>query len=73
MICNLAIASIQLYKYFVAPYLPECCIFKVTCSEYTKLAIIKYGFFQGLFKGLVRLLHCHPFIGMITKSNFEEI
>ena len=34
--------------------------FKPTCSEYTKLAILKYGVFKGIFLGIKRLSKCHP-------------
>ena len=37
------------------------CKFHPTCSEYTKQAIDKYGILRGSFKGLKRLLKCHPF------------
>ncbi len=36
------------------------CVFMPTCSEYTKEAIIKYGSFLGVFKGVLRILRCHP-------------
>ncbi len=36
------------------------CVFLPTCSEYTKEAVIKYGFFRGLWKGMRRIIRCHP-------------
>ncbi len=36
------------------------CRFLPTCSEYTILAIEKYGFLKGLYKGINRVLRCHP-------------
>ena len=36
------------------------CVFIPTCSEYTKEAIVKYGVIIGIYKGFVRILHCHP-------------
>lgn len=36
------------------------CRFLPTCSEYTILALEKYGFFKGLFLGIKRVLKCHP-------------
>ena len=36
------------------------CVFIPTCSEYTKQALVKYGFLKGLFLGLKRVLRCHP-------------
>ena len=37
------------------------CKFYPSCSEYMKQAILKYGCFKGCFKGIKRLLKCHPF------------
>ena len=70
---KLAIASIKFYKYFISPYLGDCCIYKVSCSDYARLAILKHGVWRGSFKVLVRLLHCHPFVDMVTRSNLEKI
>lgn len=36
------------------------CRFIPTCSEYTVLALQKYGLFKGLFLGIKRVLKCHP-------------
>ena len=40
---------------------PPRCRFYPTCSEYTKQAILKYGFIKGLRLGLIRICKCHPF------------
>ncbi|MFH1367471.1 MAG: membrane protein insertion efficiency factor YidD [Patescibacteria group bacterium] len=32
-----------------------------TCSEYTYLAIEKFGLIKGIFKGSKRVLRCHPY------------
>lgn len=36
------------------------CIYYPTCSEYTRLSILKYGVFKGLKKGFKRFLRCTP-------------
>lgn len=36
------------------------CVFEPSCSEYMILAVNKYGFFRGVYKGIRRLLRCHP-------------
>ncbi len=36
------------------------CVFEPSCSEYMLLAIDKYGTIVGIFKGVKRLLRCHP-------------
>lgn len=37
------------------------CRFTPTCSEYSKLAIKKYGIIQGGLLGVRRILSCHPY------------
>lgn len=37
------------------------CRFEISCSEYTKQAITKYGIAKGLSLGIKRLLLCNPF------------
>ena len=46
---------------FVSRYTPAVCKFRPTCSEYTRQAIVKYGFFKGCAMGAWRILRCNPF------------
>lgn len=45
------------------------CVFIPTCSEYTKQSIEKYGAFLGLWKGLKRIIRCHPW----QKKHFDPV
>ncbi len=38
----------------------KVCRFTPTCSQYTYEAIEKYGVVKGSFKGLTRVVRCHP-------------
>lgn len=38
----------------------KVCRFTPTCSEYTYQAIDRYGIITGLWLGLIRIIHCHP-------------
>lgn len=58
-----AVHLIELYQRFIRVYLPNTCRFVPSCSEYTKEAVLKYGFWKGAIKGAARLLRCHPFSG----------
>lgn len=70
MVKNITLGLIGFYQKFFSKALPPSCRFTPTCSEYTKQAIEKYGFFKGGLKGIVRILHCHPFSG---KAGYDPL
>jgi hypothetical protein len=39
------------------------CRYIPSCSEYSRLAVRRYGVTKGLFLGLKRLMRCHPLGG----------
>lgn len=47
----------------------SACVFLPTCSEYTKEAVIKYGPFIGVYKGIKRILRCHPW----QKNHYDPL
>lgn len=55
------IAALVFYKQHLSPLLPPSCRFSPTCSEYGRLALLKYGAWQGIWRTLGRLLRCQPF------------
>ncbi|MDH4195887.1 MAG: membrane protein insertion efficiency factor YidD [Candidatus Aminicenantes bacterium] len=56
----LALLLIRLYQKVISPVLGVHCRFYPTCSAYTREAIEKYGFLEGVWLGVRRLLRCHP-------------
>ena len=52
---------INFYQKHISKLFGKKCRFYPTCSEYTKQAIDKYGIIKGTFKGIKRILKCHPF------------
>lgn len=50
----------ELYKRFVSPLLPRSCRFTPTCSEYARLAVLRYGVLRGSWMTLCRLARCQP-------------
>ncbi len=54
------IAVIRFYQKWISPMMRPRCRFYPTCSEYTILAVRKFGILRGLLKGLWRVLKCHP-------------
>jgi hypothetical protein len=47
----------------------EHCRFVPTCSQYTYLAVEKYGALKGLWLGVKRISRCHPW----SKSGIDLI
>ena len=56
-----ALFLLRVYKRFLSPLLPPMCRFEPTCSIYMMQAIEKHGAARGIWLGLRRLSHCHPF------------
>ena len=49
------IGAVRLYQRYAPEDIRRRCLFKPTCSEYTILAVQKYGVIRGLNKSYVRL------------------
>jgi putative membrane protein insertion efficiency factor len=45
------------------------CRFTPTCSQYTYLAVEKYGVVKGLWLGLKRIIRCHPW----SKGGYDPL
>lgn len=58
---KLGMTLVRVYQNIVSPLLPARCIYYPTCSEYSLMALEKYGFIRGSYKSAKRILRCHPF------------
>jgi uncharacterized protein len=58
---SVATISILFYQKYISPLSPPRCRFYPSCSEYAKIAIIRYGILRGGWLALKRLAKCHPF------------
>ncbi len=56
---SIVVLSVLLYQKIAPMRLRMACLFEPTCSEYMLLAIKKYGFWRGFFKGIRRISRCH--------------
>jgi hypothetical protein len=51
------------YQLLISPFLPPTCRYQPTCSNYSKEALIKYGFLKGGWMAIKRISKCHPWGG----------
>jgi putative membrane protein insertion efficiency factor len=59
----LLIAAIRVYQATLSPMISlfgPACRFEPSCSRYMIGALRKYGLVRGVWKGVGRLLRCHP-------------
>jgi len=54
----LSIKIIYIYRVLAPNKLRESCLFEPTCSEYSILALRKYGFIKGWSKSISRITNC---------------
>ena len=54
------IKIIKFYKLFISPYLGNNCRYLPTCSEYFIDSLNEHGVIKGSYKGIKRILSCHP-------------
>jgi len=52
---KLLIGIVELYQHYASEDVRRRCLFKPTCSEYTILALKKYGVIIGLYKAYIRI------------------
>jgi len=56
------IGVIRAYQAVISPLLPpQTCRFHPTCSQYMIDAIGRHGAVSGFWRGVKRILRCHPF------------
>lgn len=66
MLKKISIKLIKLYQKYLSK--GDCRYFP-SCSEYMLEAILKRGFFIGLFLGIYRILRCNPF----SKGGIDKV
>ena len=54
------LALVYIYKYLISPITPASCRHVPTCSEYMIQSLKIHGPFKGLYLGIRRISHCHP-------------
>ncbi|MHB8898836.1 MAG: membrane protein insertion efficiency factor YidD [Thermoguttaceae bacterium] len=54
------VGVIKAYQRLISPWIGPHCRFYPSCSEYFIQAVGKYGVLLGTWKGIGRILRCHP-------------
>ncbi len=60
MVKRFVIALVRFYQKAISPLFPSSCRYYPTCSNYTIMAIEKYGLLKGGLKAIWRILRCNP-------------
>lgn len=60
---KIVVVLIDIYQRIVSPFVTPSCRFYPSCSEYSKEAFLKSGFFRALFFTTRRILRCNPLGG----------
>ena len=55
------VGLIRAYQALTRPWMPPICRFHPSCSDYTLVAVTRFGPLQGSWLGIRRILRCHPF------------
>lgn len=55
------IKSVHFYRAVVRPWIPCCCKYEPTCSEYALLCLDLFPLHRAMIKILRRLIFCNPF------------
>ncbi|MFC1780207.1 membrane protein insertion efficiency factor YidD [Patescibacteria group bacterium] len=65
----IVVGMIRVYQFFLStdhafwakPEVFRICTYKPSCSEFTRLAILKHGLILGSIMGTKRIIDCNPF------------
>lgn len=60
MLKYLVLLPIRFYQLCLAPFIPKCCRFYPSCSNYAQEAIEVHGVWRGGYLMVKRLLKCGP-------------
>jgi len=62
---RMAAVLLRFYKRIISPVMHSLaftqCKYLPTCSEYSYVAVVRYGWLRGCWLALRRLARCHPF------------
>lgn len=66
---GLLLRLIAFYQRAISPHLSANCRYVPTCSEYTRVAIQRYGTLRGGWMGMRRIIRCNP----LHKGGYDPV
>ena len=73
ILSNILIKFIKGYKLIISPYLGNNCRYLPTCSEYFIDCLKAYDLTKGFYKGVKRILTCHPIKFLGGGEGFDPV
>ena len=70
---KLIIAVVKTYQYLLSPVLQHSCRFEPTCSNYFIESVKGHGWLKGSFKGILRILKCHPLTWLGGSAGYDPV
>lgn len=67
---GILLGLIQLYRWFLSPFIGRQCRFQPTCSAYAQDALKQYGVVTGILLTANRLRRCHPIKALGTEETY---
>ena len=66
---KLGVKLVRFYQVLISPLFPAVCRYNPTCSQYSLVAIKRYGLLKGSWLGLKRISRCHP----LHKGGYDPV
>lgn len=70
---RLVAALIRGYQLTFSAFLGRHCRFNPSCSEYARVAVLRFGVLRGGWLGLKRLARCGPLGGCSFQGEFDPV
>ncbi|MBN1649597.1 MAG: membrane protein insertion efficiency factor YidD [Spirochaetales bacterium] len=67
---HIFLLPVHFYQKIISPHLPSSCIYKPSCSNYFKHAVLKYGIARGFVAGSMRIGRC---FGVFYTGGFDPL